>query len=1301
MSNSTNSKTLSLVTAFLLVICIYADGAVQSTDAKWLTVTSGESRKPVQISVEQSSSSSLEVNISLSGIHAVQVDAPSGEQYTQLRVQGCGATAEGVGLPEMPFKGFFLEIPYGVDVSVDIIDETSTSLGTGFKVHPHQPAQPDSGDLQRYSFQIDKRAYSTNMFFPSSVVVLSKPGFIRGRRVIFVQVFPLKYNPVTTELCAFKSLRFEVKFEGAVDRSGEARKSRLATVESEALAQRLILNYETIKAETKEVKPDSILEYRQLETDDGIIGPRLSDSNAADYLIIVADLLSPHIDSFAKWKHRKGFITRVVTMSVVGSTPNDVNDYIQNAYDNWDPAPSYVLLVGDQADIPSWGNSDHYYACVDGDDHWADLTIGRLPVQFDGDCITVAGKILQYEQTPDMGDWYDKILTAGYFQDDGDQGQQVNDDGIADRWFMETTMTVYDFMVNSLGWTGYTALCTSHWPLTYAVNNYHFRSDSYPHRGQLNQIRWGQSPYPDPVPSWIVNLWTDEPNATADITTAINKGVGLVLHRDHGGVLSWGHPVYNLNNISSLNNGPNTPVVLSINCWTGYFVGTADCLCEAFLKHSNGGCVGAVGAVYKTYSGYNDLLTHGIFTCFWPSYDTSHNDPCNLYPRSFRPAEALNFGKYYMEIYEGQDSNTISHFYLYHWFGDPEMPLRTETPKTFVVTHPAKAPCTKLTNITVHVTQGGSNFKNALVCLSHPTASDHWTGLTDSIGKVTFSGITLTKKGNYDLVVSSQNSVPYQGTIVTHKPVYVDFNSPGANNGSSWLNAYKYLQDALADPCASVILVADGIYRPDANSADQNGTGDRNASFVLKNSVSIYGGYAGYEATDPNERDIDLYKTTLSGDLDGNDIYMNDPCDLLAEPTRAENSYHVVTTSGTDETAVLDGFIVTAGNADNISWPDSHGAGMFGDYGHCTVNQCTFIENSARYGGAMWSGHSDIHISNCTFLRNSAEGAGGGVDFYQSNHPVVANCTFRRNVVRDYGGGGMHTHESNPTVVNCTFISNEGLNTGNNGGGLYNTKSSPEVMNCLFTNNSAYWGGAVSSLHGSSPTITNCTFQYNLAKGGCGGINDYNNCSPIITNCILWDNTDPQISDPNNCIVTVNYSDVQSGWSGTGIGNIEADPCFVESGYWIDANDPNIPVEPNDPNAIWVDGNYRLLLISPCIDVGDNNSVPLDTIDLDGNGNTTEPIPWDLDNRSRFADGDCNAIKIVEMGAYEFSWPYIGDFAGGCDVDFSDLSVLALTWLVEEGQAGYDAICDISIPADNIIDEKDLQIFTDNWLTER
>ena len=152
-------------------------------------------------------------------------------------------------------------------------------------------------------------------------------------------------------------------------------------------------------------------------------------------------------------------------------------------------------------------------------------------------------------------------------------------------------------------------------------------------------------------------------------------------------------------------------------------------------------------------------------------------------------------------------------------------------------------------------------------------------------------------------------------TLAHAKTLYVDANAPGLNDGSSWSNAYRYLQDALADAEAAEkpveIRVAQGVYRPDRSSAHPEGTRDRKASFCLLDEVALKGGFAGLGASDPNARDIARYESVLSGDLAGDDVPVADPCNLVTEPTRTENSYTIVTASPCGRSAVLDGFTIT------------------------------------------------------------------------------------------------------------------------------------------------------------------------------------------------------------------------------------------------------------------------------------------------------------------------------------------------------------------------------------------------------
>jgi probable HAF family extracellular repeat protein/parallel beta-helix repeat protein len=431
--------------------------------------------------------------------------------------------------------------------------------------------------------------------------------------------------------------------------------------------------------------------------------------------------------------------------------------------------------------------------------------------------------------------------------------------------------------------------------------------------------------------------------------------------------------------------------------------------------------------------------------------------------------------------------------------------------------------------------------------------------------------------------------------------IYVDDDAAGANDGSSWEDAFNYLQDALAAAWpGDEIRVARGIYKPDQGSGIT--PGDREATFQLINGVTLKGGYAGFGEPDPNARNIELCETILTGDLGGNDIDVNDSAFLLWEPTRAENSYHVVTAIDTDETAILDGFTITAGNA-NGPWPDSKGGGMCNFDCSPTLIKCTFNSNSAYGGGAMRNYQSSPSIIDCTFSENKA-GAGGGM-VNEDSSPTVINCTFSGNSAHGTtagtaGVGGMYNYKSSPKITNCTFRGNYGGE-----GGMYNDSSNPMITNCTFSGN--YDGGMVN--YKSSPILTNCTFSGNSASWYCAGIYNYYNSQPTLTNCILWNDSN-EIWNGDDSTITITYSDVQGGWPGEG--NIDAAPLFVDPGYWEDPC--NTPDKPWDD--VWNDGDYNLLAGSPCIDTGDPNYV-------------AEPNETDLDGKPRVIGGR------IDMGAYE------------------------------------------------------------------
>ncbi len=317
------------------------------------------------------------------------------------------------------------------------------------------------------------------------------------------------------------------------------------------------------------------------------------------------------------------------------------------------------------------------------------------------------------------------------------------------------------------------------------------------------------------------------------------------------------------------------------------------------------------------------------------------------------------------------------------------------------------------------------------------------------------------------------------------KIIYVDDDANGPGDGSSWQNAYKYLQDALVDANAAdkpvEIRVAQGIYRPDRSVANPEGSRDREATFRLLSGVTLKGGYAGLKASSPNARDIELYTTTLSGDLAGNDVLSEDPNDsawrnadgrwqfqnewcLAHESTRRENSLHVVTASGVDQTAVLDGFTISQGNAFLPPYwfgrdapllfdANDDGAGIVNRGGSPRLVGCSFIENSAFAGGGAMSnsGACSPVLVDCRFERNEgywgvgAVGCGGGV------HLEMTRCVFRQNTSPQ----GFYSALASG---NCTL----------------------KLMDCSFVHNSAYAAVRVSHC---DATFTHCDFTENLATG--------------------------------------------------------------------------------------------------------------------------------------------------------------------------------------------------------------------------
>jgi len=316
---------------------------------------------------------------------------------------------------------------------------------------------------------------------------------------------------------------------------------------------------------------------------------------------------------------------------------------------------------------------------------------------------------------------------------------------------------------------------------------------------------------------------------------------------------------------------------------------------------------------------------------------------------------------------------------------------------------------------------------------------------------------------------------------------FVDDDSSAEGDGLTWGTAYRFLQDALAeaqlDPTIDEIHVAQGVYRADEDEGGNVQPGNRSERFHLQDDVAIRGGYRGLDKKgSPDDRDIDVFVTILSGDLNGDDLpgFVN----------YADNSRHVTNGSFNGPTAVLEGFTVTAGFADDAG----NGAGMLNDFSagapggtDPTVSQCTFTLNLADgSGGAMSNEFSSPSVSDCVFIENRAI-SGGGAVFNLVGSPAFTTCVFIENTTEG-DGGALQSAFAGGTATDCVFESN--LADGR-GGAVDNGDSQTVYDGCLFTSNSGNVGGAVANDVYALSQFIDCDFVENMAISGGAVYNDF------------------------------------------------------------------------------------------------------------------------------------------------------------------------------------------------------------------
>lgn len=429
------------------------------------------------------------------------------------------------------------------------------------------------------------------------------------------------------------------------------------------------------------------------------------------------------------------------------------------------------------------------------------------------------------------------------------------------------------------------------------------------------------------------------------------------------------------------------------------------------------------------------------------------------------------------------------------------------------------------------------------------------------------------------LVPALTSSAAFAGTL------YVDVNrTTGANNGATWSDAFQGvdgLQNALTAAVAGdQIWVAAGVYKPTTTTT-------RTIYFQLKNGVEVYGGFDGTESS-LAQRSVATNVTTLSADLLGND----------GSSAFGDNSFHVVQGGGTNATAVLDGFVVTGGNANSGASNQDRGGGILCLSGASpTIRSCTFTANRCTFGGgAGYINASSPTFLDCVFDANVGGSFGGAFDMASGVAATFNRCVFRNNTAAR--AGAIEIFGSSPVKVwNSLFHNN--TSTGSGGGGaIFVSSSTPGIRNCTIVFNSAT-ANAAGGILGTGGTVVNCVVFGNTGSGGSSG----------------------QAAQLSPSTMNVTYTLTSTGFTGTG--NVTATPLFDTCGPF----------------------QYRLTTSSPGIDAGSNAGVV-----VAAGSNDLAGAPRFGDS-ALVADSGAGSAPLVDMGAFESS-----DCNGNSVADWCDLA---------------------------------------------
>lgn len=660
----------------------------------------------------------LSFHVEVGEIQTADINTKGGV-FTRLIIPGFHSSMQ-EGAPELPMMNRLIAIPAGATARVSVRNAQTTRVkladyGITHPVFPAQASVSKSADPATLPFQQDLAVYLQKAVRRNIAAVIPQ-GRLRAMDFGRLELSPVAYFPAENEIEIVTSMDVDVAFDN-VDKA-------LAT---DLIARTYSPFFESLYSGMAGEKA-----FHDAYPD------RVGD--VVTMVIVTPPAFASQLQDFVTWKTQRGFrvITAVTGTPEVGSTTASIEAYLNTLYNNATPslpAPSFVLFVGDVAEMPTFQQdgdaTDRPYCAVDAD-LIPDMYYGRFSATNAAQLQAQLDKTMMYDQftMPDPSYLSRITIMAGV-------------DG------------------------------------TYAETH---------GNGQVN---YGTQNYFNAAHGITANTWlypASNGAVEAAVIQTVNDGVALINYTAHGSETSWADPTMTQANINAMTNAGKPTLAIGNCCLTSTY-DYAECFGETFLRAADKGAVGYIGGSNSTYwdedywwgvgfhaSSEIDGTGYPILATGIGAYDGLFHETGEAAHLWYVTNDALVFSGN-LAVTESGSTRTTYYWNIYNLLGDPSLSTYL-VPTANAVTHPA----------TVFVGQ---------TSISVGAVTGSYVGLTQN-GVLMGAG-TVNAKGTLDvayldeltpgvpmkLVVTAQNRIPYIADLnvivpatVTINPTTINVNTP-------------------------------------------------------------------------------------------------------------------------------------------------------------------------------------------------------------------------------------------------------------------------------------------------------------------------------------------------------------------------------------------------------------------------------------------------------------------------------------------------------------------------------------------